>query len=418
MDRPIKKKTFTPRRIAGGAGAAIFLVVIIYGLLSIGGGSTYRVDSAKLTISAVSHGEFQEFIPVSGTVMPLKTFYLDATEGGRVLEIFREEGSFVNAGDSILRLDNTDLQLDIMYREAQLFEQINNLRNTRLAIEQNSLTIRGQLLEIDYRLSKADRDHEQGIDLKERNLISQNEYARLRDDFDYWSRKRELTLESWQQDSTLRTIQLGQLEVSVERMQANLEVVKQKLNNLIIRAPIGGQLTALNAEIGQSKAPRQHLGQIDWLEGFKIRAAVDEYYIARVGVGQTGSVTISGVTYPLTIKKVYPEVQNGRFQIDLEFSADEPPGIRRGQSVQIRLVLGDLTEAILLARGAFYQETGGNWIFVVDESEDFAVKRSIRIGMQNTQVYEVLEGLEPGEKAITSSYEALKDFDRIVFKDR
>jgi HlyD family secretion protein len=418
MDRPIKKKTFTPRRIAGGAGAAIFLVVIIYSLLSMGGGSTYRVDSAKLTISEVSHGEFQEFIPVSGTVMPLKTFYLDATEGGRIVEIFHEEGSFVNAGDSILKLDNTDLHLDIMYREAQFFEQINNLRNTRLAIEQNSLTIRGQLLEIDYRLSKADRNHEQGIDLKERNLISQNEYDRLKEDFEYWSRKRELTLESWQQDSTLRAIQLEQLEVSVTRMQANLDVVKQKLENLIIRAPIGGQLTALDAEIGQSKAPRQHLGQIDWLEGFKIRAAVDEYYIARVGMGQTGSVTISGVTYPLTIKKVYPEVQNGRFQIDLEFSAAEPPAIRRGQSVQIRLVLGDLTEAILLARGAFYQETGGGWIFVLDESEDFAVKRSIRIGMQNTQVYEVLEGLEPGEKAITSSYEALKDFDRIVFKDR
>ena len=240
----------------------------------------------------------------------------------------------------------------------------------------------------------------------------------MKDDFEYWSKKRELTLESRRQDSTLRAIQLEQLEASVTRMQANLEVVRQKLDNLIIRAPIGGQLTALNAEIGQSKAPRQHLGQIDWLEGFKIRAAVDEYYIARVGVGQIGSVTISGVSYSLIVKKVYPEVQNGRFQIDLEFSGDEPAGIRRGQTVQIRLVLGDLTEAILLARGAFYQQTGGNWIFVLDKSEGFATKRSISIGMQNTQVYEVLAGLEPGEKAITSSYESLKDFDRIVFKDK
>lgn len=418
MDRPIKKRTFTPRRIAGGAGALIFLLVIIYGLLSLGGGSALRVDSAKLTISEVTRGEFQEFIPVSGSVMPLKTFYLDATEGGRVVEIFREEGSFVNAGDSILQLDNTDLQLDIMYREAQLFEQINNLRNTRLAIEQNSLTIRGQLLEIDYLLGKAEREHEQGIDLRKRNLISQNEYDLLRDDYEYWSNKRDLTLESWRQDSTLRAIQLEQLEASVTRMQTNLEVVKQKLDNLIVRAPIGGQLTALDAEIGRSMAPRQHLGQIDVLSGFKIRAPIDEYYIARVGVGQAGSVTISGVVYLLSVKKVYPEVQNGRFQIDLEFTGDEPAGIRRGQTVQIRLVLGDLTEAILLARGAFYQETGGNWIFVLDGSEDFAVKRSIRIGMQNTQVYEVLEGLEPGEKAITSSYESLKDFDRIVFKDR
>jgi HlyD family secretion protein len=201
-------------------------------------------------------------------------------------------------------------------------------------------------------------------------------------------------------------------------MQANLDVVKQKLENLIIRAPIGGQLTALDAEIGQSKAPRQHLGQIDVLDGFKIRAAVDEYYIARIAGGQTGNVTIAGVTYPLMIKKVYPEVQNGRFQIDLEFTGDEPTGIRRGQTVQVRLVLGDLTEAVLLPRGAFYQETGGNWAFVLDESGEFAAKRPISIGMQNTQVYEVVAGLDPGEQVITSSYEALKDFDKIVFKDR
>jgi HlyD family secretion protein len=305
-----------------------------------------------------------------------------------------------------------------MYREAPLFEQINNLRNTRLAIEQHSLTLRTQLLEIDYQITKTRRAYEQSTDLKERNLISQNEFDRLQEEYDYWTRKRELTLETQRQDSTLRVIQLRQLEESVARMQANLEVVKQKLENLIIRAPIAGQLTALDAEIGRSLARREHLGQIDVLDGFKIRADVDEYYIARIGVGLEGEVKVSGDNYPLVVKKVYPEVRQGRFQIDLEFTGDEPAGIRRGQTMQVRLALGDLAEAVMLARGGFYQETGGNWVFVVDESGEYATRRRTRLGRQNPQVYEVLDGLEPGEMVVTSSYDNYADFDRLVFKDK
>jgi len=233
MDRKIEKRIWTPRRIAWLAGGAIGITLMIYGLLTAGGSSTLRVELDKLTISTVSQGPFQEYIPVNGEIAPLKTVFLDATVGGRVLEVFVDKGSYVTVGDSILKLDNTDLHLDIMYREAQLFEQINNLRNTRLAIEQYSLSLRAQLLEIDYQLAKSRREHEQAINLKERNLISQNEYDRIQEDFDYWSSKRLLTLETQRQDSLLRAIQLEQLEASVVRMQANLEAVKQKLENLV-----------------------------------------------------------------------------------------------------------------------------------------------------------------------------------------
>jgi HlyD family secretion protein len=418
MDRKLEKKRWTPKKIGWLAGGTLTITLLIYGLLTAGGSSTLRVEADKLTISTVTRGPFQEYIPVNGEVAPQKTVYLDATVGGRVIQIFVEKGSFVAAGDSILKLDNTDLHLDIMYREAQLFEQINNLRNTRLAIEQNSLTLRAQLLEIDHQLAKSKREHEQAISLKERNLISNNEYERIQEDFDYWSNKRILTLESQRQDSILRAVQVEQLEASVARMQANLEVVKQKLENLVIRAPVTGHLTSLEAEVGQSLGPREHLGKIDIMEGFKIRTTVDEYYISRVSEGQSGEVKIAGEEFDLVVETVYPEVRQGRFEIDMEFVGSQPEGIRRGQTVQIRLALGDLSEAVLLPRGGFYQTTGGHWVFVVDKSGGAANRRTISLGMMNPQVYEVLDGLEPGDQVITSSYDNFENFAKLVFKDK
>jgi HlyD family secretion protein len=418
MDRRIEKKKLPPKKIAWLTAGAAFLCLVVWGLISTGSGSTLRVDSRRITISEVSRGEFQEYISVNGTVLPISTFYLDAVEGGRVKRIFVEEGSYVSVGDDILELDNTDLHLDIMYREAQLFEQINNLRNTRLAMEQQSLGLRDQLLEIDYQVSKSKRQYEQYLSLIDKDHISRDAFDQAREDYDYWRAKRDLTVETQKQDSILRTVQIEQLERSVERMQTNLEVVKQKLEDLAIRAPIEGQLTLLNAEVGESKSRGERIGQIDVLEGFKIRAAVDEYYIARVAVGQGATVSLSDVTYYLEISKVYPEVRQGRFEIDLEFGDPGPEGIRRGQTVQLRLALGNLSEAVTVARGGFYQKTAGRWIYVVDESGEFAIKRRISLGMQNPQEYEVLEGLEPGERVITSSYDGFEDFDRLVFKDR
>ncbi len=417
MDRPIRKKKITPRRIAMAAGGLIIIILIILGLKSAGSGSILRVDSEKLIISEITYDKFLEFIPVQGTIMPIKTFYLDALQGGTVVEIFLEEGVLVEIGDNILRLDNTDLHLDIMYREAQLIEQINNLRNTRLAMEQNSLRLKGDLLDIDRMIRNSERDYNTSVKLKEKNLISDDEFEQKRNDFEYWKERKVLTLETQKQDSILREIQISQLEESVSRMQSNMEIVRKKLENLIVRAPIAGHLTSLNAEVGESKARGERLGQIDVLEGFKIRAEIDEYYIARISVGQKGEVKIAGDDYSLMATKVYPEVRNGRFFVDMEFTGDPPENIRRGQTAQVKLALGDLSEAILLPRGGFFNETGGNWIFVVDRSGDFAVRREIRLGRMNPQVYEVLEGLEPGERVVTSSYANFKDFDRLVLKN-
>ncbi len=417
MDRPIRKKKITPRRIAMAAGGLFIIILIILGLKTAGSGSILRVDSEKLIISEITYDKFLEFIPVQGTIMPIKTFYLDALQGGTVVETFLEEGNMVEIGDSILRLDNTDLHLDIMYREAQLIEQINNLRNTRLAMEQNSLRLRGDLLDIDRMIRNSQRDYNTSVKLKEKNLISDEEFEQKRNDFEYWKERKVLTLETQRQDSILREIQINQLEESVSRMQSNMEIVRKKLENLIVRAPIAGHLTSLNAEVGESKARGERLGQIDVLEGFKIRAEIDEYYIARISVGQKGEVKIAGDDYSLMATKVYPEVRNGRFFVDMEFTGDPPENIRRGQTAQVKLALGDLSEAILLPRGGFFNETGGNWIFVVDKSGDFAVRREIRLGRMNPQVYEVLEGLEPGERVVTSSYANFKDFDRLVLKN-
>jgi HlyD family secretion protein len=417
MDRKIEKKKITPRRIAWGIGILLMAILIIYGFFSLGSGSTLRLEKDRLTIAEVGLGEFQEFIPVNGTIMPIRTFYLDATQGGTVVEVYLQEGTFVNAGDKILKLDNTDMQLDIMYREAQLFEQINNLRNTRLAMEQNSLRLKGDLLEIDYQIRTAKRDYEQSISLKEKNLISRNEFERSSEKYDYWKYRRELTIETQRQDSILRVIQIEQLEASVQRMQANLEIVKKKLDNLELKAPISGQLSLLNAEVGESKSRGERLGQIDILDGFKVNAGVDEYYISRINTGLSGEVTIAGDMFNLKIARVYPEVRDGRFQIDLEFVGAVPDNIRRGQTIRIRLFLGDLSDAVLIPRGGFYNTTGGNWIYVLDKSGDFAIKRDITLGRYNPKHYEVLDGLEPGEKVITSSYDNYADFDRLVLKE-
>jgi len=417
MDRPIKKKFWNTRRIIWSVGIVVIVFLALYVLLSASGGSTLRVEAEKLTISTVKFDKFQEFIFVNSIVTPIKTIYLDAEEGGRVEEILVEEGSFVHKGDSILHLDNTDLHLDIMYREAQLFEHINNLRNTRLAIEQQSLSIRGQLLEVDYQIQITKRELGRCETMYEKNLISKDEFDQARDNYDFWVKKHELTIETQRQDSILRAIQVRQLESSVERMQENLKVVKKKLENLVLTAPITGQLTSLNAEVGESKHRGERLGQIDVLDGFKLRAEVDEYYISRISINQKGTVEITGTSYDLNITKVYPEVKNGRFQIDMEFVGGEPDDIRRGQTVKINLALGDLSDAILIARGGFYQKTGGRWAFVLDESGNFATRRNIEIGRQNPRVYEVLSGLEPGEKVITSSYDNIEHFDRIVFKN-
>ncbi|HNB10584.1 HlyD family efflux transporter periplasmic adaptor subunit [bacterium] len=414
MDRKIEKKTWTPKRIAIIGGGALFVFFIAYQFLFGDNSTKLNVKSDKITIAKVTKGPFQEFIPVTGNVMPIKTIYLDAMEGGRVDKLFVEEGAMLKQGEEILKLTNTNLQMDVMFREAQLFEQINNLRNTRLSYEQTRLRNKSDLINLDYEIQKLKRTYDIQKGLQSQNLTTPQEFETARDEYDYAAKRRDLLLETMRQDSILRAVQMQSLEASIEHMGTNLNTIKENLANLTIRAPIAGQLTSRNAELGESKRSGDRLGQIDVLDGFKVRAGIDEHYIARIQIGQTGEFDLAGKTYNLVIKKVYPEVQNGRFEVDMEFQGDTPKDIRRGQSLQIRLELGDLQEAVLVPRGGFYQKTGGQWIFVVDPSGDFAVKRNIRLGRQNPQVFEVMDGIFPGEQVITSSYDSYGDVDKLM----
>jgi len=416
MDRKIEKKKWPPKKIAGFAAVGLFVILVLYVFLFRLSKSTLNVKTERITISTVTRGPFQEFIPIMGNVLPINTFYLNAVEGGRVEEIYLEAGTFVKEGDGILRLANTNLLLDIMWREAELFQQSNNLRNTRLSMEQYRLKLNQDLAEIENQLQQQKRTYERYKELVKDNLISKHEYELAKDQYDYLIKRKELTIESQKNDLEFRQAQIDALEASLKRMQDNLEIVKQKQENLTIRAPISGHLTALDAEIGQSKSPGQPLGQIDVLEGFRVKAAIDEHYIARVETGRKGEFDFAGNSYELIVKKIYPEVKEGRFEVDMEFVGSGPEEITRGQTLHIRLELGDISEAILLPRGGFYQTTGGNWAYVVDESENIATKRRIRLGRQNPQVFEVLEGLGPGERVITSSYESFGNMDRLVLK--
>ena len=416
MDRPIVKKRWTLKRIGKvGIPAAFFMFLLLYLLIG-DHSSKLNVEAERITISTVTKAPFQEYIPVTGTIQPLQTFFLDAAEGGRIDSIFVEAGNVVSKGDRILKLANTNSQLDVLYREALLFEQINNARNTRLAIEQNSLTLRGQLADVEYQIIRLQRLHDRDTLLFRKQLISRQEFEQVTDEYEYWQSKQIITVENFKQDSLLRRVQLDQLNASIKRMQSNLDLVKRSLEDLVVRAPISGELTSLNAEIGQSKSPGQRLGQIDVLDGFKVRAEIDEFYISRINSGQKGTFDLGTTSYSLTVEKVYPEVREGRFEVDMLFEGSPPQGIRRGQTLQIRLQLGDLSDALIVARGAFYQKTGGQWAYVVDKSGAFAIKRNIRLGRQNPQTFEVMEGLEPGEQVITSAYDNFGDIDKLVLK--
>jgi HlyD family secretion protein len=311
-------------------------------------------------------------------------------------------------------LENVQLSLQIIYNEAQVFQQINSLRSTRLLFEQNRLRLKGQILDQKYALAEEERNFTTNKQLYDKNLISTIEFERSRDLYKLSQNKLDLTIENYTQDSIFSTIQIEQLEKSVEQLEQNLQITKKQLENLTIRAPIRGQLTSLNGEIGQSISVGENLGQIDNIDAYKIRAQVDEHYIARVAVGQIGTFRFANEVHEIITKTVYPQVRNGRFEIDMFFIGEQPDGIRRGQTVQIKLALGDLRDALMVDRGGFYQTTGGQWIFVLKEDGNTAVKRDISIGQQNTQVYEILSGLVEGEKVITSSYDNFGDNDVLV----
>ena len=417
MDRQIEKKKWTPKKIATIGVPTVFILLVFYMLVFGDKSSKLNVDVEKITISTVSKGEFQEFIPIMGSVEPIKTIELSSDEGGRIEHRFIESGTKVSKGDPILRFSNTNLLLTILNNEAQVNRASNDLRSTRLMMEQNALSLRNQLLNLDYDIASQRRAYEREKALMDKGLGSKEAFENARDQYLFSKKRRDLTIAQQRQDSLFRMTQIAALETSLKGMQANLTIVKQKQDNLTLRAPIDGHLTSLTAEIGETKSPGERLGQIDVLDHFKVRARIDEYYINRIEKGRMGSFELSGQSYRLSVDKIYLEVTDGRFEVDLVFpDGVNPGGIRRGQTLHIKLELGDLEEAVLLARGGFYQKTGGQYVYVVDESGNFAVRRDIKLGRYNPQVFTVLEGLEIGDQVITSSYDTFNDIDKLILK--
>jgi len=417
MDRPIEKKKWPPKKIAGVSFSALFFVFIVYNLPVWDTSSKLNVDQRKITIAKVERGAFLEFIPVTGSVLPIKTIFLDAIEGGRVDSLYIEAGSLVRKGDKILQLKNTNLHIQILSQDAQVVEQRNLFTNTRFNLEQNRTNLRQQLVDQEYQIKRLKRLYDRRQELWVGNLISLEKFEETKDEYEYQKKKRDLNIQSFKRDSIFQNVQIRQLEASLNRLEQNLQIARGRLDDLTIRAPITGQLTSLNGEIGQLITQGQRIGQVDVLDGFKVRAGIDEHYLARVERELSGKFDFAGNTYNLVIDRVYPEVRDGRFEVDLEFPGDSPAGIRRGQTLHIRLELGGLSQVVLIPRGGFYQKTGGQWIYVIDSGGEFAVKRQISLGRQNPQVYEVLKGLELEEVVITSSYGSFGDIDKLILKN-
>lgn len=409
MDRPIKKKTFTPQRIALGVGIVAFLVFAIHTMLK-GSQSTLNVSREKITVSPVIRGVFDEFIVVTGAVQPLKTYQLDAIEGGYVAQKLIDGGATVKQGDLILKLENQRLMLDFVNRETEMYDLINNLENTRLRLRQDKFTLRKTLSELDFQIQQAKADYDRNHKLYQDKVISQQEWERSKNTYERLSQQREIEIENqkFQEENSLT--QIKQLEGTLERTKLNLTMMKENLANLNVRAPVSGLLSRVDVEIGASITAGQNIGQIDDLNGFKMRVEVDEHYISRIFPGLEGSFEFNGATVKLVVSKVFPEVRNGRFDVDMVFEKI-PDGIRRGQSVPVRLQLGKPADATLLATGGFFSDTGGNWVYVLSADGTKATKRNISLGRKNPQFYEILSGLEPGEQVITSSYENFGDKD-------
>jgi len=416
MDRKIvRKKGIKSKHIYIGLLVAFVLAMsikILFGAEA----TTYCTELEKLSISKVSQGSFKDYISIIGTVEPKSTIYLDLEEGGKVVEKLIDEGEIVNKGDVIVKLINNDLKLQILNTESSLAYQANELRNTLIGMEQQKINNKQQLLSIDNDIIRQKRRYEQNLMLFDKGFVSKEVYLVSKEDYELSVQDRDLRYQRMVQDSIFRSNQKLQMNSSLQNMEQNLGMVRQRLENLNIKAPADGQLGSLDIELGQSINRGQRIGQLHILDDFKIVAEVDEHYIDRVRRGLVGSFNRSGKDYHQITKKVYPEVRDGRFKVDMVFDGQSPENLRTGQTYHIKLELGQPVDAILVSRGGFFQSTGGQWIFVVDESGKYATKRNIKIGRQNSQFFEVLEGLNEGEQVITSNYESFGDNERIEFE--
>ena len=416
MDRKVEKKTSHARRAAYAAGGIAALLFAWWFVDTLMGGRSLSINSQRITVSNVTVGTYEDFIPLRGRLVPRSTVYLDAIEGGRVEQILLEDGAMVEAGDMIAVLSNTNLQLEVLGREAAVTEQLNNMRTIELQLEQNRLSHKRNLVEIDYQITRLSREIARQRELISKNLVSQSTIDQLEDELAYYQSRRELTLESQATDARMQEQQLLQLQEAGAQLQAGLGFARENLADLSVRAPVSGKLSGFNIEIGESITPGGRLGQIDDPDGYKLNVRIDEYYLGRVDLQQVATAEHNGRELGLQVAKIYPQVMEGQFEVDMLFN-DEPVGLRRGQTLQVKLTLGDNTDAVLIPNGAFYQETGGNWVFVVSPDGSEAIKRSVKLGRRNTNYIEVLDGLEPGEKVITSPYTSFVGMDRLSLDD-
>jgi len=416
MDIPLEKKRgIKKKHIYIGLGI-ILLLLLIYKAFFAQNISTYRVDANKLTIDTVREGVFYDYISVMGTVEPIATIYLDAQEGGRVEMKIAEEGAMVKKGQVIVRMSNPDLMLSILYSEAQLAEKSNFLRNTRVTMEQEKLQIKREILNLEFDVIRKKRIFDQNTVFYKDSLISRNIFLNSKEDYQFAKRSYELYLERQKQDSIYRTIQVTQMKGNLHNMELNLKLIRQRKESLNVKAPVDGQLTSLDVEVGQSIPKGGRLGQIDILTSYKVVAKIDEHYIDQVRVGLMAILDRNGEEYKLRIRKILPGVRNGRFEVQMVFENKMPENMRTGQTYYIRLQLGNPVKTLLLPRGSFFQSTGGQWIFVVSKDGKSAEKRQIKIGRQNPKYYEVLGGLKPGEKVVVSGYDNFGNNERLVFK--
>ena len=413
MDRRVEKKTPLSRKLMYAAAGLLMLLFAGWLVSTLLAGRSLSVNSERIGVSEVSIGTFEDFIPLRGRLVPRSTVYLDAVEGGRVEEILVEDGAVVDAGDPIVRLSNTNLQLEVLGREAAVTEQLNFMRTLELQLEQNRLAHKRNLVEIDYQITRLTRSIGRQRDLAAKELVSQSTLDELQDELTYYQSRRAVTLESQATDARLQEEQLRQLRSASTQLETSLALARRNLDDLNVRAPVAGKLSGFDVEIGESIERGGRLGQIDDPDGYKLNARIDEFYLGRVDIGQTASVTHNGRELQLQVAKIYPQVNEGQFEVDMTFD-EEPAGLRRGQTLQLRLTLGDNSDAILIPNGSFYQETGGNWVFVVAPDGSEAIKRTVRLGRRNTDYIEVLDGLEPGEKVITSPYTSFTGMDRLV----
>jgi HlyD family secretion protein len=416
MDRVIAKKKWSAKRILtiGGIAAVIGLIAASYYFTS--GKSKLNVDTERITISEIKKGPYKDNIPVNGVILPLTSIYLDATEGGRVEEKYVEDGAVMKKDQPILRLSNTNLMMTMMSQQNTVYNTLTQMQINQNAALQNTVSKRTSMADVESQFNEAERIYNLDKRLYTEKVIGLQEYKQAENNFNYYRQKKQLTEQILQQDSVSRAQQTAQDKRSYQGSQEALNIMQKKVGDLVVRSPVDGQLTSLDAEIGENKNQGQRLGQIDVLSGFKVRVDVDEHYLSRIFIGQTGDFTFANKAYKLKIKKVFTQVTNGRFQVDMEFVGEVPQGIRRGQTLQIVLALSDETVAILLPRGGFYQQTGGNWIFKVSADGKTAYRIDIQLGRQSIDYYEVLQGLNPGDKVITSSYETYGNIQELVLK--